>query len=114
MGRAVTSQLSRENDGLILLPGIDLNAIVDAVADRVAAKLQSVIQQTATGNEPLLLTIEQASRIIGRSVAATEHLVREGTLPVVRIDRRIYIDYRDILDLIDRSKQPFGALKDKA
>src|SRR5438034_4181310 len=41
---------------------------------------------------------------LGRTVAATEHLVRDGRLKPVRIDRRVQIDYRDILTLIEQSK----------
>jgi hypothetical protein len=89
----------------IELPVIDLTTIVHAVADHLAARLQAAAGPTVA-NEPLLLTIEQASRKLGRSVPATEHLIRKGTLRTVRFDGRISVDYRDILALIERSKQP--------
>ena len=97
----------------LTLPGIDLNAIVDAVADRIVVKLRGVVPPTQTnGDEPLLLTIEQAAKKLGRTVSATEHLVRAGTLKAVRIDRRVRIDYRDILALIEQGKGELPRARD--
>jgi len=90
---------------MVSLPGFDLRTFVDAVADRVATKVLEHMRPAAPlAEDPLLLTIEQAGRKLGRTVAAVEHLVRENKLPVVRIDRRIFVDYRDILALIERHK----------
>jgi excisionase family DNA binding protein len=102
------SALGRQNSPAsvpLALPGIDLTALVDAVAERLAVKLRAGTAPTqANGDEPLLLTIEQTAKKLGRTVSATEHLVRAGTLKAVRIDRRVRIDYRDILMLIEQSK----------
>jgi hypothetical protein len=85
--------------------GVDLTAFVDAVADRVANKVLAEIRLMApAAEETLLLTVQQVARKLGRTVAAVEHLIRENKLPVVRIDRRVFVDYRDILSLIERHK----------
>ncbi len=107
---------SNQNGGLnpLAFPGIDLTALVDAVADRLASKLQARTAGQPADDEPLLLTIEQAARKLGRSVSATEHLVRAGTLKAVRIDRRVRIDYRDILTLIENAKESPRARDAKA
>lgn len=90
----------------LTLAGIDLTAFADALAEHIVTKLgDSTMLLQFQGDEPLLLTIEQAARKLGRSVSATEHLVRAGTLKAVRIDRRVEIDYRDILTLIEQSKR---------
>jgi hypothetical protein len=88
----------------LALPGIDLTEIIDAVADRLSVKLQGAAPIGGNKDEPLLLTIEQAARKLGRTVSATEHMIRSEKLKAVRIDSRVQIDYRDILALIDRSK----------
>ena len=79
--------------------------MVEAVAERVAEKiLRRLPANSPNADDPLLLTIEQTACKLGRTVPAVEHLIRENKLPVVRIDRRVFIDYRDILSLIDRHK----------
>lgn len=88
----------------LALPGFDLTEFVDAVAERLNAKLHGAASMDVNRDEPLLLTIEQAAKKLGRSVTATEHLVRSGKLKSVRIDRRVQIDHRDILTLIQQSK----------
>ncbi len=59
----------------LALPGIDLTAIVDAVADRLSVKLQGAASIGRNMDEPLLLTIEQAAKKLGRTVSATERWV---------------------------------------
>ena len=88
----------------LALPGIDLTAIVDAVADRLSTKLQGAAPIGSNLDEPLLLTIEQAAKKLGRTVSATEHMIRAQKLRAVRIDSRVQVDYRDILTLIDQCK----------
>jgi hypothetical protein len=56
-------------------------------------------------DEPLQLTIEQAAKKLGRSVPATEHMIRVGKLKAVRIDSPVQVDRGIILALIDQSKE---------
>jgi excisionase family DNA binding protein len=88
-----------------MMPSFDLEALVEAVAERVTEKiLDRFPANSIKVDDPLLLTVEQAARKLGRTVPAVEHLIREGRLPVVRFDRRVFIDTRDILSLIERHK----------
>ncbi len=96
----------------LTLPGIDLTELADAMAERIAVKLHDRVPIQGNSDEPLLLTIEQAAQKLGRSVPATEHLVRSGKLKPVRIDRRVQIDYRDILTLIQQSKESAPGVRD--
>lgn len=89
-----------------ILPELDLGALVEAFAERVSQRILERLPRASDGNDPLLLTREQAARKLGRTVPAIEHLINEGKLPVVRIDRRVFIDMRDIIRLIDQHKTP--------
>jgi hypothetical protein len=93
-----------------LIPSLNLESRVVALAERVAEKiLKRLPADSSNDDSPLLLTVEQGARKLGRTVPAIEHLIRENKLPVVRLDRRVFIDYRDILSLIERCKvQPDG------
>ena len=87
------------------LPTLDLDEVIETIAERVAEKIVARLpQHSPSADDPLLLSIEQAARKLGRTVPAMEHLIRQHRLPVVRIDRRIFLDYRDILKLIDDHK----------
>jgi hypothetical protein len=96
----------------LALPAVDLTELADAIAERTVARLHDAAPIQGNSDEPLLLTIEQAAKKLGRSVPATEHLVRSGKLIPVRIDRRLQIDYRDILSLIQKSKEPAPEARD--
>jgi hypothetical protein len=72
-----------------VIPSLDVDAMVEAVAERAAEKaLKRFPSNSASADDPLLLTIDQTARKLGRTVPAVEHLIRENKLPVVRIDRR--------------------------
>jgi excisionase family DNA binding protein len=67
---------------------LGLDALADAIAARVAARLK----QSA---EPRLLSVNEAATYIGRSPKALRHLIESGAIPVVREGRRVYLDRRD-------------------
>ena len=81
-----------------------LEPLIDAIADRVAIKVLERLPATTPADGPLLLTVAQAAVRLGRTVPAVQHLIRERRLPVVRFDRRVNVDERDILALINASK----------
>jgi hypothetical protein len=82
----------------------DLDLLIDALADRVATKILERLPTPPAGDGPLLLTVGQAAIKLGRTVPAVEHLIRERRLPVVRFDRRVMLDMRDIEALVNDSK----------
>jgi excisionase family DNA binding protein len=86
--------------------GFTLEALLDALAERVAAKMRA--EFSAEGFSPgvrvRLLTVEQAAGYLGRSKEAVEHMITSAKLSTVRIDRRVFIDLRDLDLLIENNK----------
>jgi len=85
------------------MSGYDLGPILDAIAEAVAAKLEPRIA-SAKPIQPRLLTVKQAGEYLGCSEASVYHQVSEGKLPVVRRDRRVFLDVRDLDRMIDACK----------
>jgi excisionase family DNA binding protein len=87
-------------------PEFTFEAFLDAVAERVAAKVRNELGPGGLSATvaPRLLTVEQAAGYLGRSKEAVEHMVASGKIPTVRTDRRVFIDVRDMDRLIEDSK----------
>lgn len=84
--------------------GFNLDALIDAVAERLAVKVAERTQNSAT-IKPRLLTVEQAAIYLGRTKEAVQHMIFEGKVPTVRTDRRVFIDIRDLDAWIEDNKQ---------
>jgi hypothetical protein len=73
---------------------------IEAIADRVAAKVREQLAGDGNGTgsriEPRLLTVEPGAAYIGRSKKAMEHLIASKAVPIVRGDRRIFLDITDL------------------
>ena len=80
---------------------IDWNAILDDLAERIAAKLRD---QGASPRMRRLLSREAAAEYIGRTESGVDHLVASGAIPTVRADRRVMFDVRDLDAWIDANK----------
>jgi excisionase family DNA binding protein len=83
--------------------GLSLEAIVDAIADRVAERLRGHDYESGS-IRPRLLSIEQAAQYLGRTRDSVEHLIAADKIPAVRIDRRVFVDVIDLDKLIEASK----------
>jgi excisionase family DNA binding protein len=81
----------------------EIDGLLDALAERVAAKLRGQIAAPAAVT-PRLLTVEEAGRYLGRSKESVQHLVAGAKLRVVRSDRRVFLDIRDLDSWIEASK----------
>ena len=86
--------------------GLDLDSLLDALAERVVEKLRPSLLGTSSSRcaEPRLLTVEQAASYLGRSKASVQHMVSAGRLPIVRADRRVFLDVRDLDSWIEQNK----------
>ncbi len=86
--------------------GFNFDGFIDALAERVAMKLRGRLNQEGAtiGVKPRLLTVEQAAVYLGRTEEGVRHLIASDRLPTVRMDRRVYIDVRDLDRLIEESK----------
>lgn len=51
-----------------------------------------------------LLSLDEAAGILGLSVHSLRRLIWAGTLPAVRVTRRVQIDLRDLERLIEQAK----------
>ena len=88
------------------VPRFTLETLLDALAERVATKVRAELGAGGVSATvaPRLLRVEQAASYLGRSKEAVEHMVASAKIPTVRIDRRVFIDVRDLDRLIDDSK----------
>ena len=62
----------------------------------------------AGGPNRRLITLAEAAELLGMSTVSVRRLIWSGTLPAVRLTRRIQIDTRDLDRLIDRRKEGQG------
>jgi len=51
-----------------------------------------------------LINLAQAAEVLGVSIPSVRRLIWAGTLPIVRFNRRLLIDLRDLDRLIDQAK----------
>ena len=85
--------------------GLSFDAVMDALADRVAVRVRHELAQNGnTLVKPRLLSAEQAAVYLGRTKEAVEHMIAAGKLSVVRADRRVFLDVRDLDRWIDANK----------
>ncbi|MBM3773964.1 MAG: helix-turn-helix domain-containing protein [Acidobacteria bacterium] len=64
-----------------------------------------VCQDGPAAVKPVLLTVEQAAAYLGRTKEAVQHLIAERKVPVVRADRRVFLDARDLDQWIEQNKE---------
>ncbi len=60
---------------------------------------------SGAGVRPRLLTVEQAATYVGRSEDAVRHMIHAGKIPMVRADRRFYLDVEDLNRWIESNKE---------
>lgn len=66
-----------------------LDALADAIAERVAARLNQ-------SEAPRLLNVNDAAGYIGRTPKALRHMIAEGAIPAVREGSRVHLDRADL------------------
>jgi excisionase family DNA binding protein len=74
-----------------------LDALADAIAERVLARLHS-------SEEPRLLSVNNAAAYIGRTAKALRHMIANGTMPAVREGSRVHLDRADLDKWIEMRK----------
>jgi excisionase family DNA binding protein len=75
-------------------------------------ELTAVIRSQLTAEQPKqrqsaghrLLTVKQAAEYLGRSEAAVRQLIHKRIIPVIRMDRAVRIDIRDLERLIEHNR----------
>lgn len=93
--------------GVGVVRGLDIDALLDVLADRLAEKVRARLAHDGGGVAvgPRLLTVEQGAAYLGRTKEAVQHLIASGRVPTVRTDRRVFLDVRDLDRWIDDCKQ---------
>ena len=85
----------------------NLNYVLDTFADVIAEKVLQRLGHDVPGRarpEPRLLTVEEAAARLGRTPQALYHMIGAGRLPVVRSDRRVFVDAQDLERFIQANK----------
>jgi hypothetical protein len=84
----------------------DLNRLADRVIEKMASRLAGTQPaEPADSGGPRLMNVAAAAVYMGRSTSAIQHLVKRGSLPVVKLDNKIQIDKRALDKLIAESTQ---------
>jgi excisionase family DNA binding protein len=78
-----------ERPDLIGTGNAGLDALADAIAARVAARL-------GLSQEPRLLTVDEAAKYIGRTPKALRHMIASGAIAMIREGSRIHLDRADM------------------
>ncbi len=93
-------------NGRTMQNGFDIDGLLDTLAEKVAGRLRALMERTETTARvrPRLLTVHQAATYLGRSKASVQHLISDQAIPVVRHDRRVFLDVRDLDGWIDAAK----------
>jgi len=81
-----------------------LDGFAELVASKVLAQIGSGVGSAGKNNRPRLLDVDGTAQYLGRSKQSVQHLISSGRLPVVRMDRRVFVDVRDLDALIEESK----------
>ena len=76
-------------------PGLD--ALADAIATRVAARLNQ-------SEAPRLLNVNEAAGYIGRTPKALRHMIASGVIPAIREGSRVHLDRADLDRWIEMRK----------
>ncbi len=87
--------------------GFNIDALLDALAERITARMKVETEQRGSVStvRPRLLTVEQASTYLGRTKTSLQHLISDRAIPVVRHDRRVFLDIRDLDQWIESAKE---------
>jgi excisionase family DNA binding protein len=80
-----------------------LENVLSVIRAQVKAEMQSS-QPSKPAPQNRLLTVPQAAEFLGRTDKAIRQLVHKKTIPVVRIDRAIRIDRRDLEALVEQNR----------
>jgi excisionase family DNA binding protein len=84
-----------------------LDPFLEQLAIRVADRVRGGLPSSSAGAVlPRLFTVDQAATYLGRTKASVQHMVSAGRLPIVRADRRVFLDVRDLDGWIDQNKKP--------
>ena len=77
-----------------------LDALADAIADRVYRRIATTLQR----DKRRLLDVADAAEYLGRSASALRHLIAKGAIPCIRRDGRVQLDRQDLDNWLELGK----------
>jgi excisionase family DNA binding protein len=88
-------------------PGASADGPRQAAATGTVSKLQNTLVRSEEFQRPRrLLTLRETAELLAISVGSARRLIAAGELPVVRFNRRLLVDAKDLDAFIQRAKQP--------
>ena len=78
--------------------------------EQAITKAQGITNPMRQKKEPLrkrLFSVSEASLYLGRSVPSLRELIWAGSLPIVRVGRRIHLDLLDLDRFIEQHKTTY-------
>jgi excisionase family DNA binding protein len=85
-----------------------IDGLVEALADAIGRRLEGRLPTGGDTLAPRLLSVEALAKYLGRSRVSVQHLIATEAFPVVRADRRVFIDRQDVDAWIERNKDRKG------
>lgn len=82
-----------------------LEGFLDHLADRIANRVSDRLSDSPAHPSVRLLTVDQAAEYLGRTKTAVQHMIAQRKIPVVKSDRRCFVDVRDLDRWIEDNKQ---------
>ena len=86
----------------------NIDGLIDDLAEKVAVRLRPELERMGAGSGSVdrrVLSVPEAATYLGRSETSVRHLIADGVIPTVRIDRRVGLDLGDLDALIERNKE---------
>jgi hypothetical protein len=83
---------------------INFDQVLSAFAKKIAAFVMAEMDDVAHVKGARLLDVEKAALYLGRTEEAMQHMIATGKVSTVRIDRRVFLDIRELDALIDNHK----------
>lgn len=86
--------------------GFNIDALVRSLIKATVTETVAVLARdgAAMPVKRRLLSIEEAAVYMGRTEEAMQHLIASGKIRTVRIDRRVFVDLKDLDKLIEDYK----------
>jgi excisionase family DNA binding protein len=79
----------------------DPQVLLKALESAIRARIVGEEAKREKANPARLLNVKQAAEYLGRTESAVRQMIHKRLLPVIRFDRAVRIDVRDLDRLID-------------
>jgi hypothetical protein len=86
------------------MENLNVDLLLTTFARKVADIVLEEISHGAFVKGPRLLDVERAAAYLGRTEEAMNHMIAAGKVSTVRIDRRVFLDIRELDALIENHK----------